>query len=213
MSRIRHTGKPQYWAGHEGKELVHGVLAPTSDMLHRYTDMVVETSEKAYVAALPAEELQPLPDAGWLKAGEIYAYDGVAVMVRQSHRRTKDAPADVPALFVVHRAEAASVLDWIAGEQVYVGTERTYKGETYRCIQAHVTQDDWTPDATPALWKLVAAELEPGIAEWKAGATYKVGDRVTYEGTEYECRQSHTAQAGWEPPRVLALWTPVVGAL
>lgn len=39
--------------------------------------------------------------------------------------------------------------------------------------------------------------------------TGPVADVVTYQGTSYECRQSHTSIPGWEPPNVLALWLPL----
>ena len=149
----------------------------------------------------------PLPDSGWLEQDAIYQHNGQAVIVRQSHNRTEHDPADVPALFLVHREDASQGVEWIAGEQVYVGTERTYEGSTYRCLQAHVTQSDWTPDATPALWAVVAEDPEP-TDEWQVGVSYATGDVVTYKGIQYECRQAHTSQAGWEPPNVLALWLP-----
>ncbi|MFF0200879.1 carbohydrate-binding protein [Streptomyces sp. NPDC005017] len=41
---------------------------------------------------------------------------------------------------------------------------------------------------------------------WTVGATYRGGDRVTYGGRAYLCLQTHTAQPGWEPPYVPALW-------
>ncbi|GAB7185421.1 M28 family peptidase [Kitasatospora sp. Ki12] len=44
---------------------------------------------------------------------------------------------------------------------------------------------------------------------WTAGTTYKAGDTVTYNGVTYVCVQGHTAQVGWEPPIVPALWQPV----
>ena len=34
-----------------------------------------------------------------------------------------------------------------------------YDGTLYKCVQAHTSQADWTPDVTPALWTEVA---EPG---------------------------------------------------
>ena len=95
---------------------------------------------------------------------------------------------------------------WIPNEPVGVGDIRIYDGAEYECLQAHVTQADWTPPAVPALWR---AMVEPS-AEWQAGTAYKVGDRVTYAGLLYECRQSHTSLPGWEPPNVLALWLPIV---
>lgn len=44
---------------------------------------------------------------------------------------------------------------WVAGETVSVGDKRYYNGVWYECITAHTTQSDWTPDVTPALWKVV----------------------------------------------------------
>ncbi|MEX0173510.1 carbohydrate-binding protein [Streptomyces sp. LMG1-1-1.1] len=41
---------------------------------------------------------------------------------------------------------------------------------------------------------------------WAAGTAYRAGDAVTYGGPGYVCLQAHTAQAGWEPPNVPALW-------
>ncbi|GAB3134198.1 dioxygenase [Amycolatopsis stemonae] len=46
----------------------------------------------------------------------------------------------------------------------------------------------------------------PGGTTWAAGTTYAAGARVTYGGKSYVCLQGHTAQAGWEPPAVPALW-------
>ncbi|MEU8250418.1 carbohydrate-binding protein [Nonomuraea sp. NPDC048916] len=42
--------------------------------------------------------------------------------------------------------------------------------------------------------------------QWQAWTSYTAGTRVTYNGVEYECVQSHTSQPGWEPPNVPALW-------
>lgn len=41
---------------------------------------------------------------------------------------------------------------WKANEAVNVGDRRYYNDKWYRCIQAHTTQADWTPDIVPALW-------------------------------------------------------------
>ena len=57
-----------------------------------------------------------------------------------------------------------------------------YNGKLYRCEQAHTSQANWTPDATPALWTEVA---EPGtIPVWKqptgAQDAYRIGKKVKY---------------------------------
>lgn len=53
---------------------------------------------------------------------------------------------------------------------------------------------------------LEAVELFPA---WDAGVEYAVDARVRCDGKLYRCVQAHTAQAGWEPPVVPALWTEV----
>lgn len=59
---------------------------------------------------------------------------------------------------------------------------RLYEDELYKCVQAHTTQSDWTPDITPALWAIKSA---PGvIAVWvqPTGAhdAYAIGDKVQW---------------------------------
>ncbi|WP_324610683.1 carbohydrate-binding protein, partial [Streptomyces luridiscabiei] len=49
---------------------------------------------------------------------------------------------------------------------------------------------------------------QPG-GTWAAGTTYAVGATVTYGGATYRCLQGHTAQAGWTPAAVPALWQRV----
>ena len=53
---------------------------------------------------------------------------------------------------------------------------------------------------------LEAVELFPA---WAEGATYTVDQRIRYEEKLYRVVQEHTAQAGWEPPNVPALFTEV----
>lgn len=44
---------------------------------------------------------------------------------------------------------------WAPGVAYAVGDQVTYNGTTYQCVQAHTSQDAWTPPAVPALWKAV----------------------------------------------------------
>jgi hypothetical protein len=46
-------------------------------------------------------------------------------------------------------------------------------------------------------------------SKWEAGNSLKVGDRVKYDGKLYKVAQAHTAQEGWEPPMVAALFEPI----
>ncbi|WP_244454043.1 carbohydrate-binding protein [Micromonospora echinofusca] len=60
-----------------------------------------------------------------------------------------------------------------------------------------------TPTPTPT------GTQPPGGTTWQAGTTYAAGATVTYAGLSYQCLQGHTAQVGWEPPNVPALWQRV----
>ena len=72
-----------------------------------------------------------------------------------------------------------------------------YNGKLYKCVQAHTTQADWTPDKTPALWVEVSLEEWP---EWKQPAgshdAYKKGDKVTHNGKKWS---SDVDANVWEP--------------
>ncbi|MFD8580509.1 carbohydrate-binding protein [Streptomyces virginiae] len=52
-----------------------------------------------------------------------------------------------------------------------------------------------TPTGTP-----------PPGGSWTVGTAYRAGERTVYGGRGYVCVQPHTAQPGWEPPSVPALW-------
>lgn len=171
--------------------------------------LIADADETAFLAATAgtaiAASVPELPAVGeWCEAGALYAYGGGLVICRQSHFRTLYPPEETLALFIVYREEVTG-LEWIAGEQVHVGTRRFYGGVEYECLQAHVTQADWTPPSVPALWRVVVAPS----AEWQPYTAYQVGDEVLYAGVLYRCRQAHTSLPGWEPPNVLALWLPL----
>ena len=95
-----------------------------------------------------------------------------------------------------------SVRAWSpAGVAYSVGQWAAHQGATWKCIQAHVSQSDWPPDRTPALW----VKIPVGEA-WDYPVQYPVGSRVIYGGATYECVQAHTSQAGWTPVVTPALW-------
>lgn len=83
------------------------------------------------------------------------------------------------------------------------GDRVVYDGALYKCVQAHTSQADWTPDATPALWVAVSVDAWP---EWvqPSGAhdAYHRGDKVSYNGKHYICTADANVYApgvyGWE---------------
>lgn len=68
---------------------------------------------------------------------------------------------------------------------------------------------DVPQDPGPTPTPTATATTAPPGGTWTAGRTYGAGDAVTYGGRGYVCLQAHTAQAGWEPPNVPALWRAV----
>lgn len=96
-----------------------------------------------------------------------------------------------------------------------VDDEVEFEGIAYKCLQAHTSQPDWTPLATPALWLDLTPIPDPPpevqTPEWDPNSkTYAVNDIVVYLGLTYRCLQAHTSQSGWNPLDVASLWTHVV---
>lgn len=83
-------------------------------------------------------------------------------------------------------AMAALFLPWKVGVSYSIGDKVQYTEKVYKCVQAHTSQSDWTPDVTPALWTHTSTEEWP---EWvqPTGAqdAYNTGDKVTYQDQHY----------------------------
>lgn len=88
----------------------------------------------------------------------------------------------------------------------------TYNGELYKCLQAHTSQADWTPDNAPSLWaKVLAGQEGTGIGEWEQPDStnpYMAGDQVTHNGKTWESLVDNNV---WEPGAqgTEALWQQV----
>ena len=92
---------------------------------------------------------------------------------------------------------------WVVGKAYAINDRAQYNGTLYKCVQAHTSQADWMPSATPALWKTVSLDEYP---EWvqPTGAhdAYNIGDKVTYNGQHYVCTSNANVYApdvyGWQ---------------
>ena len=86
---------------------------------------------------------------------------------------------------------------WTIGRAYAVDDRVQYGGILYKCVQAHTSQADWTPDATPALWVVVSIDEYP---EWvqPTGAhdAYNIGDKVTHNGKTWVSDVDNNV---WEP--------------
>lgn len=74
------------------------------------------------------------------------------------------------------------------GEFVIYGTNGVGDPQLYKVVQAHTSQEDWTPDATAALYEAIGLDAD-GYPVWSkptgAHDAYNAGDIVDYNGTLY----------------------------
>lgn len=110
------------------------------------------------------------------------------------------ALCEVGTLDVVTASEHADLFaPWAYPIAYTVGQFRRHDGKLYRCVQAHTSQADWTPDTAASLWSVAADPAE----EWPAwsqpiGAhdAYAKGDKVSHNGKHWT---SSVDSNVWEP--------------
>lgn len=107
---------------------------------------------------------------------------------------TDEQAATAPGMYPEWKEDTAYSVD----ERIFYG------GKCYRCVQAHTSQSDWTPTATPALWTVVSLEEWPEFVQ-PTGAqdAYKTGDKVTYNGKHYVSLIDNNV---WSPDTYPAGW-------
>lgn len=88
---------------------------------------------------------------------------------------------------------------WATGIAVEVGQRYQYGDRLYKVGQAHTTQADWTPDATPALWTVIdvthAGTIDDPIPA-VAGMEYEYGKYYIEGETIYICQRTGEAAGG-----------------
>ena len=118
------------------------------------------------------------------------------IRIRQMIEKASISLSDTDAL------EAKELFpSWEVGHQYNVGDRVHYEDALYRCEQAHIAQEDWTPPLTPALWTNVAEPHTIPVWRQPTGAqdAYNSGDMVHYP-TETDPVYVSTVDANvWEP--------------
>lgn len=107
---------------------------------------------------------------------------------------------EVGTLDMVTASEHAELFaEWAYPVAYTAGQLRRYNGTLYKCVQAHTSQADWTPDTAASLWSVAADPAE----EWPAwsqpvGAhdAYAKGDKVSHNGKHWT---SSVDSNVWEP--------------
>lgn len=96
-----------------------------------------------------------------------------AMKVRPLYQKGAQSLSDEEALIVKN-----IYAEWEAGVEVKYREKRIYKGKLYRCTQTHITQADWTPAVTPALWTILNENNAGSITDpipAESGLEYEYG--------------------------------------
>ena len=91
--------------------------------------------------------------------------------------------------------------EWATGYTYAAGYKVQRGGKLWRCLQAHTSQADWTPDKTPALWAVVSKGQTGTVddpidaargMEYTYGLYYKDPD----DGKTYICERTGEPSGG-----------------
>lgn len=143
----------------------------------------------------------------WLRQKYYYLDDTVIVgntiyrcILAHTSANTFDDPAETPCWSVV--GNLARVLEWSGNIQYFAGQVITKNGLMYRSLLDHVSDVDFSVDASN--WELVYASIIP----WTPNAWYKSGAVVYYNNILYRCTTSHTSTAVFNPTNWTMLHDP-----
>lgn len=116
-----------------------------------------------------------------------------------------DKALEIASVFPVWEVNHA----YAVGDVVSYGANPVGDPQLYKVVQAHTSQADWTPNATPALYDAFGLD-DSGHAVWAqpSGAhdAYNTGDVVNYNGTLYESVIDGNV---WSPDGYPAGWKTV----
>ena len=117
-----------------------------------------------------------------------------------------DEAMEVATVFPAWQTSTAYKLN----EMVTYGENEVGDPQLYRCVLAHTSQSNWTPDITPALWTPIGLAPD-NIPIWSqptgAHDAYNTGDKVHYPDKDGPVYQSlidgniyspEAYPAGWE---------------
>ena len=121
-----------------------------------------------------------------------------AAMGKVTATLTDEQALAVKELYPLWAVDTAYTVDYVV----------RHNSKLYRCLQSHTSQDNWTPDVTPALWVEVAApneyrEIKDNMLPTEAFALgeigwYKVETDLYKSLIDANTYTPETYPAGWE---------------
>lgn len=99
-------------------------------------------------------------------------------------------------------AALAELFDpWMPDVDVAAGQRLLYEDKLYKVVQAHHTQEDWTPDKTPALFVEIPKPGEIPVWRQPTGAqdAYMTGDKVHFPEAADPVYMSNCDNNVWAP--------------
>lgn len=124
-----------------------------------------------------------------------------AIIEQAAQSLSDESALDAPMLFP----------RWAVDVGYFVGDRVLYNDVLYRVLQAHTSQESWTPDAAPSLFVKVLIPDPEVIPEWEQPDStnpYMKGDKVTHNGKTWISLIDNNV---WEPGAVgtESLWSEV----
>lgn len=97
---------------------------------------------------------------------------------------------------------------WAVGVDYAVDDRICYGEKLYKVVQAHKSQEDWTPDVNPALFVEVAKPGEIPVWVQPTGAqdAYNTGDMVHYPDADSPVYESLIDNNVWSPEAYPTGW-------
>lgn len=108
---------------------------------------------------------------------------------------------------------------WAENIPVSVNDRYQYSDKLYKCVQAHTTQADWTPDKTPALWAVIdvthAGTIEDPIPanrgmEYVKGLYY-IENNVIYLMNRQGMQDGESVVLQYMPSELVGQYFEIVG--
>lgn len=103
--------------------------------------------------------------------------------------------------------------EWESGVEYTTRKKAQYKGKLYRCLQAHTSQADWTPDVSASLWTVIDEEHKGTINDpipYSGNMALENGKYYEQDGVVYLCTRDTINPVFSELKDLVGLYVEVV---